>query len=90
MHRTWWGDVVSEVLNGVPAVVICLLYGESKPPWQPGPDWCTMSWMPAKMSPLQTSHISDGPFNLLLEGGGKAEEREKKKEEIIQFLASMK
>lgn len=27
------------------------------------PDWCTMSWMPAKMSPLQTSHISDGPFN---------------------------
>lgn len=63
MHQTWWGDVVSEVLNGVPAVVICLLYCVLKPAWQPSPDWCTMSWMPAKMSTLRTSHISDVPFN---------------------------
>lgn len=92
MHRTWWGDVVSEVLNGVPAVVICLLYRELKPPWQPSPDWCTMSWMPAKMSPLQTSHISDGPFNSHRVAGRPNSQKERKKrgDNLISYEHEMR
>lgn len=63
MHQTWWRDVVSEVLNGMVAVVICLLYSQLKSITATRPDWCTMSWMPAKMSPLQPSQVSDGAFS---------------------------
>lgn len=63
-----WGDVASEALSGVPAVVICLAVQRVA---AARPDWRTMSWIAAKMSPLQTSHISDGSFQLTQGGRGR-------------------
>lgn len=71
MRRPRWGDVASEALSGVPAVVICLAVQRVGAVAAARPDWRTMSWIAAKMSPLQTSHISDGSFQLAQGGRGR-------------------
>lgn len=78
MHQTWWGDFVSEVLNGMPAVVICLLYSKSKPPWQPGLDWGYNELDASQnVSSPNITHFR-WPFQLA-QGGGNAEFAEKKR-----------
>lgn len=59
------------------------------------PVWCTMSWMPAKMSPLQTSHISDGPFNShRVERRPNArrdtKRKKKKKDDLVSFMPEIR
>lgn len=77
MRRPRWGDVASEALSGVPAVVICLAVQRVGAVAAARPDWRTMSWIAAKMSPLQTSHISDGSFQLTQGGRGKRKKEKK-------------
>lgn len=79
MHQTWWEDVFSEVLNGVPAVVICLRVRRVKAAMA-ARSRLVYNELDASqnVSSPNITHFRR-PFQLALEGGGKAEGRKKKK-----------